>query len=1104
MRRLHIPAWLAALGLLLTSSVALAQLSTAQLNGRVTDESGAVLPGVTVTAIQTNTAVSRTDVTDANGVYVLPNLPTGPYRLEVSLAGFRTYVQTGLVLQVAASAVINAVLSVGALAETVTVEGAAPLVDVQSSGVSEVVRTQEILALPLNGRNAADLVAIVGAAVRTGEANSRSMQGGVSYSVAGGQTFGVAFLLDGAMHNDPQNNLNLPLPFPDALQEFRVATSGLTAENGMHSGASVNAVTKSGTNRFSGNVFEFLRDHRFNAINPFALARPDGKLQDDGLVRNQFGGTFGGPILRNKLFFFGAYQGTRVRQTPAANIAFVPSAAMLAGDFTAFASPACNGGRQITLRGGFENNQISPARFSPAALNLVKKLPGTTDPCGQVTYTTTEDSTEGQAIGRVDYQWTANHSVFGRYMATSVKNESPLTRSDSVLSLYNTSKAAGLPGLDKLAQSLAIGDTHSYGSNTVNSLRFAFNRTSIDRLDTPLFDPHALGSDVYSYDPGALVLAVTGGFNIANPGGGLFNTNSSQLSDDVTLVRGSHEVSIGADVAYWRHYFFSHARSGGDWLFTGQLTGLGLSDFLLGRVGRLEHGGPAIMPMDQWYLGTYVQDVWKVTPRMTVNAGLRWEPYFGANVLNGAVYNFSLDNFRKGVTSKVFKNAPAGLIYPGDAGFPPGRTGLNAQWWNLSPRAGWAWDVRGNGRMAIRSAYGISYDFPTAEYQLINANSPPFGNRSLVEDPPGGFDNPYAHLGGDPHPILTTPDTQFIAFGAFGATAPDINSPRIQQWNVTFEKQIGKVWQASASYLGSYTDRLWGQLAINPGVFLGLGPCTLAGVSYPTCSTNANLNQRRVFSLSGENAAAAQLIGNMDVHTDIGTQSYRGLKLSFQRRASSGVSMNGNYTISRCFGDATTPGGGFPQIANGFTNPADPAFDRGHCVQDRTHIGSFTAGAQTPQFAGRTVRALASDWRVSGIFSALSGAWLNIITGRDNALSGIQMQRVDQVSSDVYGEKSLARYLNPAAFAQPAPGTFGSYIRNSIRGPAYWTVDLAVSRQLSIAAARNLELRVEFFNLFNTFNWGNPVTNFNSGSFGRITSMTGAPRITQFGVKYGF
>ncbi|MBI3264501.1 MAG: carboxypeptidase regulatory-like domain-containing protein, partial [Acidobacteria bacterium] len=284
-----------ALGLLLTCPAAWAQLSTAQLSGRVSDESGAVLPGVTVTATHADTGFTRSDVTDGNGSYVLPNLPPGPYRLEVSLAGFRTYVQTGIVLQVAASPVINAVLSVGALAESVTVEAAAPLVDVQSSGISDVVRNEEILALPLNGRNAVELVMIAGAAVQTVQASLRGIPGGLGVSVAGGQSYGVAYLLDGAMHNNPQDNLNLPFPFPDALQEFSVATSGLNAQHGMHSGAAVNAVTKSGTNRFSGNAFEFLRDRRFNATNPFAQVGADGKRVDDGLQRNQLGGTLGGP-----------------------------------------------------------------------------------------------------------------------------------------------------------------------------------------------------------------------------------------------------------------------------------------------------------------------------------------------------------------------------------------------------------------------------------------------------------------------------------------------------------------------------------------------------------------------------------------------------------------------------------------------------------------------------------------------------------------------------------------------------------------------------------------------------------------------------------------
>src|SRR6266540_2553200 len=326
---------------------------TAQIGGRVADESGAVLPGVTVTVTQTDTGFTRTVVTDETGSYVMPNLPTGPYRLEVTLAGFRTYTQTGIVLQVSGTPTINVTLQLGQLAETVSVEAATPLVDVKSAGISDVVENERIVELPLQGRNVTDLIVLAGAAVQTGTADSRSMQGGVNISVGGGLSFGVAYQLDGAMHNNPQNNANLPLPFPDALQEFSVATSGLSAQNGMHSGASVNAVTKSGTNNFHGNAFEFLRDHRFNARNPFAAIGPDGRRLDDGLKRNQFGGTLGGPIARDRMFFFGAYQGTAVTQRPAANKAFIPTAAMMAGDFTAFASPACNAGRQIALRAPF-------------------------------------------------------------------------------------------------------------------------------------------------------------------------------------------------------------------------------------------------------------------------------------------------------------------------------------------------------------------------------------------------------------------------------------------------------------------------------------------------------------------------------------------------------------------------------------------------------------------------------------------------------------------------------------------------------------------------------------------------------------------------------
>jgi hypothetical protein len=379
--------------MLFASTGAWAQVgSTAQISGTVRDDSGAVLPGVDVTVTQTATGFTRTAVTDAGGGYTLPNLPIGPYRLQASLSGFKTFQQTGIVLQVGSSPTINVTLGLGQLAETVTVQGEAPLIETRNMGVGQVMDNKRIVELPLNGRNAAELLQYLPAAVPVPglNASTRSFggtQGGLAFSIAGGQSYGVSYQLDGAMHNNPYDNLNLPLPFPDALQEFKVESSALTAQNGMHSGGAVNAVTKSGTNQFHGAGFEFLRDHNFNATNPFNAPDANGNRKDDGLKRNQFGATLGGPIKTDKIFFFGGYQGTRTNQTPSDNRAFVPTAAMLNGDFTDFASAACNNGRPLVLRAPFVNNRISPSRFSPAALAISSKLPTTNDPCGLVQYT---------------------------------------------------------------------------------------------------------------------------------------------------------------------------------------------------------------------------------------------------------------------------------------------------------------------------------------------------------------------------------------------------------------------------------------------------------------------------------------------------------------------------------------------------------------------------------------------------------------------------------------------------------------------------------------------------------------------------------------------
>lgn len=382
--------WLALLMPALSSAQTVA---IAQISGVVRDESGAVLPGVEVTVTQTATGASRFTITGERGDYVLPNLPIGPYELTATLQGFTTYRQTGLTLQVGDSPVVNVALKVGTLNESITVTAAAQLVETRSTAVGTVVNEQQMVGLPLDGRQPSQLVLLAGAAVSQPGGligSQRQYPSAVAISVAGGSGNSTIYLVDGAYNNDPVNNIGQPMPFPDALQEFKVETGVRPARYGIYTGATVNAVTKAGTNAFHGTMFEFLRDSRFNEINKFATA-------SDGLNRNQFGATLGGPVMKNRMFFFGGVQISRNRQTPSNLQAIVPTAAMRAGDFTTVASPQCNSGTQVTLGAPFVGNRIDPSQFSPVAKQLLDRLPVSTDPCGRITYSvpiTTTNSRE--------------------------------------------------------------------------------------------------------------------------------------------------------------------------------------------------------------------------------------------------------------------------------------------------------------------------------------------------------------------------------------------------------------------------------------------------------------------------------------------------------------------------------------------------------------------------------------------------------------------------------------------------------------------------------------------------------------------------------------
>ena len=1083
--------------------------ATAQISGTVRDSSGGVLPGVDVTATQTQTNFSRSAVSDENGNYTLTNLPIGPYRLQAMLSGFRTFVQTGIVLTVNASPEIAIELGLGALTETVSVEAATPLVETRSPSLGSVVDNERIEELPLNGRNATDLIALAPAAVpQPGlNATSRSMAGGQAFAVAGGQAFGVAYLLDGATHNNPYDNLNLPLPFPDALQEFRLETSSTTANAGMHSGASVNAVTKSGTNLFHGDLFEFVRNHKFNATNPFNAINPQtGERQGDGLSRNQYGGTFSGPVVSDRIFFFGAYQGTRIRETPADLFAFVPTAAMIAGDFTAYASAACNNGTARTLGAPFVGNRLDPSRMSPAALNIARRLPATTDPCGRVTYSRSRPQDDGQYIGKMDVQLSQNHSLFGRYIFTTNKLTPPFElQPDNLL-------VSSLGGRDNKAHSFTAGDTMVLSNSMVNAFRVAYNYTDIHRTHAPLgFDTSDLGIRTFSYLEDYMLVSVTnGGFQL---GGGTesearFKTPSINFTDDLTLIKGDHQYGIGASVSWWKSLSQANVRSPGQFTFNGTVTGLPLADFLSGSLNSLIQATPNSLDMQQLYLGLYVQDTWKFSPKATLSYGLRWEPGLAQQIRNGAIYNFSVDRYLRGERTTQYTNAPPGFLYPGDAGFANGKAGMNDHWLQFSPRVGFAWDPSGDGRMSFRTGYSLAYDFVNAQFHLNTSVAPPFNAEARVTNPVGGFDNPWLGTGNETFfPFTPGINSPFPPTGPYISISPDLKPPRQQSWNASFQRQIGDNLAASATYLGTYSDRLWNVRSLNPSVYIP-GSCTLQTNTGPqffaNCSSTAtgaaaNVDLRRVLTM--QNYATGRFLGVVDEHIAVGDQKYHGLVLSLNRRSANGITAGVNYTLSKCTG-LPTQGGTTPNVNSGYSDPNNPDFDRGPCDSDRRHNFNLTASAQTPQFDRKAVRYLASDWRLSGIFRAYSGSPFSVSVASDPARTNIGGQRAN-VSGDAYGDGSINNFLNPASFTIPALGTLGNSGRNSFNGPGTHFLDLSLVRSFRFANTHRLEARIESFNALNWFQLNNPVSARDNVQFGRITGA-GDPRIMQFALKYQF
>ena len=1079
---------MAAAVLLLSSALSNAQtVAVAQISGVITDESGGALPGAQVQVTQTTTGAVRFVITESGGQYVLTNLPVGPYKLEVKLDGFTTYEQTGITLQVGASPVVNVSLKVGALSELVTVEAAATMVEARSTAVGVVIDDEQMVGLPLNGRQPSQLVLLAGAAVSQPAGligSQRQYPSAVAISVAGGTGNSTLYLVDGGYNNDPLNNIGGPMPFPDALQEFKVESGVRPARYGMYPGATVNAVTRSGTNSYHGTGFAFLRHHSFNSRGFF-------DVQDDGLKRGQWGGTVGGPIIQNKLFFFAGPQFTNERIRPTTTDVFLPTAKMLAGDFSDVMSAQCRGGANRTLGAPFVGNRIDPSRFDPVAMKIVALLPVSTDPCGRYRYAQPNDSDEIQGVGRVDYNMSTKQRVFGRYYVANYDRKAGYDGKNVLLATGN-----GL-GLDNRVQTLALGHDWIFTSSFVGATRFSWQRSRILRTqgaDLPTWS--GLGVNVFTYTkiPGQNFynLNVTNGWGgPAFPG--TFISTTPEVSEDFDWIRGAHSLSFGG---MWVRPFLDADgpfQANGNFAFNGQRTGgataqdrLGIADFLVGQPSSFSQGGSQIVSEKMHYVGAYIQDVWRMNSNFTFNGGLRWEPYLAAKDQNGYTMAFKLDRFQANQRSKVFPNAPAGLIFAGDEGFPDNGANTFNRFAQFAPRGGVVWDPKGDNVQTIRAAMGLYYDSPKLwqyGHHMLNA---PFGNTVSLVNPPS-FANPWTgYPGGNPLPV-PNPIPSTITFPQF---AEYVNMPvairpmDVKQWNVSYQRQFMSNWMASVTYLGNRTNHIWSGYELNPAIYI------------PGQSTTGNTNQRRLLNLM--NPSQGQYYGSLAT-TDYGDGRYNGVLLGLQKRLNRGWSMNVNYTESKCRNNAE-PG---TDIGNNYPDPLDHSTNWGPCAADRPHLFNGSVIVQSSGTGSGFVRAITNDWQLGTIIQARSGAPLTPSTTGDLALTGLNNQRPIIVGDPDLSNPTFDRWFSTDAFAANTPGLWGNTPKGFLRGPAYWNVDMALSRNLAVGNEKHVELRVEAFNVFNRVQPGNPNVTFGNANFGRITT-TEPPRIMQFAAKYSF
>lgn len=1061
------------------SFVAMGQTTTGSLFGTVQDQNGGFIPNATVTSTDIHTGIAHTVQTNESGNYVFPSVSPGDYSIATQAAGFGRQTQAEVHVDANENAQASFTLSVGSQSQEVTVTSAAPLIDTRESQLGTTIDIKRIEDLPLNGRDVSSLVQLVPGVTDYSAAGPGGNQYGTTFSVNGARTNEDSFYLDGAFDSSLFITGGNLLPNPDALQEFRLLTTNFDAEFGRYPGGVVNVITRSGTNAFHGLAYDYLRNDALNSRNYFnSTITP--------LKQNQFGGNLGGPILRDKAFFFVSYEGLRI-VTPtiiAANSLVLPTPAEAAGDFSALNPsqyPMMNG---VPYSYNGRQGVINPALLDPVAQNFLKLIPLANPTTGLAPQQSASANTSAnQGLVHIDYHPVENHQVSGMFFQSLADNNNPGSGGNQLLNYSGASSTAN-------QTNVVLADVWTISSNKLNTFRPFYTLNHLNQMN--LYNGPTWSNLGSTIGIGALPLTqpqftVNGYFTAGEGSGGPDDLHQQSFgSEDIfDWNAGNHSLRFGG-AFFWNRY-----AEQGEYLGTGQATfdgydtGNALADFLLGHASSLRQNNGASHSLHQPDPSLFAQDDYRVTHRLTLNLGLRWEvfaPFTGQN-------NFG--TFVPNVRSTRFPNAPLGLLTSGDPGVPDGI--VKTQYTAFAPRVGFAYDVTGTGQTAIRGGYGLFYAARAVSLST-NPEQQPFILDNTINDTPN-LVAPYAP-NPDPFPYVVNLQNPTFFSGATLSSIPlGATSPYVQEYNLTVEQQLGPSWATRIAYVGSLSRKFYISRDEN-------APTYAPGASTAT----AALDARRPYQPTPNGYIFGAIVEN----DPAGNASYNALQLTLTKRFSHGVSLLANYVWSKSLDISSVDPS---NITLTLSNQNDIGADRAPSdfnVPQRFVASYLWATPQIHSF-GFVGSQVLGNWQLNGITTLSTGTPFTVTSGVDTNLDGTLTDRPNQIADPVLPRHrsklaTTQQYFNTGAFAQVplnSANPYGDTHRNSLGGPGIINTDFSAFKNISTFKGNQLQFRAELFNLFNHTNLLNPNSVMTSPLFGAISSSSPA-RVVQFALKYSF